>query len=316
MELFTFIGTEGFYFFFFPAIYWCIDSTLGLRLGIVLFTTSSLNGLLKLAFHLPRPYWVDQNVKIYSTEPSFGFPSGHSQKAASFWGMLGYSQKRLIITIICIFMILMISLSRLYLGVHYLIDVLGALFFGFLVLWLVTLVEKPVCKWVNKTNPWVIFLSAVVLALIILSLGILFQSFLLDWEIPDSWIALSSRTGKTINPVSLDDLFSYVGLWTGFITGVCFLLSQEIKLGKYQVAGTPNQKIARFFIGITGLIIIYSGLGVVFPQTETVTGLTLRLLRFGLMGAWISGLAPWVFIRLGLSTPKKPLDVESSKSKK
>lgn len=44
----------------------------------MLVTSHGLNSALKIALHGPRPYWVDPNVQAWSTEPSFGMPSGHA----------------------------------------------------------------------------------------------------------------------------------------------------------------------------------------------------------------------------------------------
>jgi len=61
------------------------------------------------------------------TENEFGFPSGHAQ-CVGFLGFLGLRNKRTRIIIIGAIAVFLVSLSRIYLGVHYPGDVIGALF--------------------------------------------------------------------------------------------------------------------------------------------------------------------------------------------
>ncbi|MEI8131846.1 MAG: phosphatase PAP2 family protein [Leptolinea sp.] len=305
MQFFSFLGTENIYILLFPAIYWCINPGLGIRMGIALLSTTSLNSFLKIAFHLPRPYWVDVNVIAYSAEASFGFPSGHAQMAASVWGTLGYYFRRPWLVFLAVILILMIGISRLYLGVHFSADVLGGWLFGLIVCILVITLDKPVSRWFAKTSNWIVFLTAAGFGLLFLILGLVIQNNLRDWQIPASWIRLADRGGSTISPLSLKDLFSSVGTWIGFAAGICWIRSQEKTFGKYHVDGPASQKGWRYLLGIAGVLFLWAGLGMFFPKDETITGLILRLVRYGLVGGWISGLAPYVFFRSGLISPAK-----------
>jgi membrane-associated phospholipid phosphatase len=312
MKLFSFLGTENFYIIIFPAIYWCLNPGLGIRMGITLLSATSLNSFLKIAFHLPRPYWVDPKVIAYSSESSFGFPSGHSQMAASVWGVLGYSIKRPAAIISAIFLILMIGISRLYLGVHFFTDVLAGWVFGLIILILVISLDKPVLRWINRTSGWIVFLVAASFGSLFLVLGLVVQTNLHNWQIPAIWVQLAERSGSSIAPLTLIDLFSSVGTWIGFVAGACWLRSQENAYGKYHVDGPIVQKVWRYVLGIAGLLFIWAGLGLLFPREESALGLILRLLRYGLVGGWISGLAPYVFFKTGLISPMKSFVVEST----
>ncbi len=173
MKLFSFLGTESFFILVIPAIFWCFDSSLGFRLGLVLLTTTSLNSFFKIVFHLPRPYWVDGKVMAYAAEPSFGFPSGHSQKAAAIWGMLGLYRRNRIAMLAAGFIILMIGISRLYLGVHFSTDVLAGWLIGFLILILAFWLDRPISNWVSRTSLRNVFLSAMGIAIAFLGISIM-----------------------------------------------------------------------------------------------------------------------------------------------
>ena len=88
MQAFTFLGSELFFLLVMPALYWSIDPVIGFRAGMMLILSGGLNSILKMLFLTPRPYWVDSGVRAYSSETSFGMPSGHSQNSAAIWGII------------------------------------------------------------------------------------------------------------------------------------------------------------------------------------------------------------------------------------
>src|SRR5262245_25719538 len=81
MEFFSFLGTEYFFLLILPLIYWSLDASLGLRVAFILITSNYLNGLFKLLFAGPRPYWISNKVTPFAAESTFGVPSGHAQNA-------------------------------------------------------------------------------------------------------------------------------------------------------------------------------------------------------------------------------------------
>jgi hypothetical protein len=50
-----------------------------------------------------------------------------------------------------------------------------------------------------------------------------------------------------------------------------------------------------------GVIALWYGLGAVLPRGEEWLPLLLRFLRYSLVGLWVTGAAPWVFVRLNLA---------------
>jgi len=171
MEFFTFLGTEEFFLLLMPALYWCIDAGLGLRLAVALTASGSLNELLKLAFHLPRPYWVDSRVQALGTEPSYGLPSGHAMNAVSVWGFIATQLKKNWAWAAALALILLISLSRLYLGVHFPTDVLGGWVFGAGLLWAFLRWEQNARVWLGRLTLWQQIGLAFVVSLVYLALA-------------------------------------------------------------------------------------------------------------------------------------------------
>jgi len=144
MELFTFLGTENFYLLVLPLFLWCVDVGLGIRIGLILLVSGGLNETLKMTFGLPRPYWVSDKIRALSADTSFGLPSGHAQTSLAIWGRLAAWARRGWVTVALGLIILLISLSRPYLGVHFPADTLAGWFVGGLLLAAFLGLERPV----------------------------------------------------------------------------------------------------------------------------------------------------------------------------
>ena len=86
--------------------------------------------------------------------PGYSFPSGHTLTSMCFYGIIIYlvmhyvrSQFwRIALSIFFGFMIFMVAVSRLWLGVHFLTDVLASIFFGFILVNLYIILDKFFAK--------------------------------------------------------------------------------------------------------------------------------------------------------------------------
>ena len=92
-----------------------------------------LNNVLKDWFHRTRPAPLESLIPAQA----FSFPSGHAMVAAAFYLFIGYlawqilkGRTRIIGAAFLVLIALLIGLSRLYLGVHYLTDVVAGYIAG------------------------------------------------------------------------------------------------------------------------------------------------------------------------------------------
>ncbi|MGC1375682.1 MAG: phosphatase PAP2 family protein [Anaerolineales bacterium] len=299
MKFFTFLGSEEFFLLVFPALYWSINASLGARIGAILLFTGGLNDMLKMAFHGPRPYWVSAQVKAMSVEPTFGVPSGHSQTAVVIWGMLASYIKRPWAWATAIVIILMIGLSRLYLGVHFPHDVLFGWLIGALTLWAFLRWSDPLLAWLKTQSLGKQIGLAFALSMLMLAGSSAAFLSLQGWVFPAEWAtnALKAGAAQTLAPISLDNALTGAGTLFGFLAGLAWIASR----GGFSTATQIKQRVVCYILGLVGLLILWYGLGLVFPKEATLVAYLLRYLRYTLVGSWITAGAPYLFLRFHLA---------------
>ncbi len=297
MQLFSFLGNEYFFLILLPALYWSVDTGLGLRVGIVLLLNTSVNDALKLAFHGPRPYWVSKQVVQYSSETSFGVPSGHAQISTGVWGMLAAGVRRWWAWLVSGIVVLLISLSRLYLGVHFPHDVLLGWIAGGLVLWLVLRFWAPLAGWLKRSSLGLQILVAFLasLAAILIELIPYLWLKLSGWQAPADWNGFGGQA------VTLSGAFTAAGTLFGLGAG----LAGMHRLGGFSAGGPVWKRCLCYLVGLIGVAALYFGLSRLFgwiaPDAEAPLPYALRFIRYTLVGAWVSFGAPWTFLRLKLA---------------
>jgi len=289
----TALGYEEFFILLLPTLYWCFDQMVGLRVGIVLLLGNAFNTFFKFLFHNSRPYWISDQVKAYSHETSFGLPSGHAQIAASVWGWLAVEVKKRWFTVVAWTLVFLIGLSRLYLGVHYFTDVVLGWLLGGLLVWAFSKLWKPIGAWMSQKSLWakigLIAASTVVMILLIMSARWMAG----EWVLDPGWAA---RAGE-VDPYNLDGIFTVAGTWFGMLTGFVILTERK----GYFLAGEGGwRRLVRFVIGIIGILILYFGLGQIFPRDHDVISFALRFFRYTLIGLWVSWFGPVLFEKLHL----------------
>jgi undecaprenyl-diphosphatase len=113
----------------------------GVFLFVTLLTARLVVTILKDFYERPRP------TSMYYLESGLSFPSGHAVMATSFFLTLSFilivldtrlMKQRRIFQVVALIMILLISMSRIYLHVHHLSDIIAG--------WLVGYVWYSICK--------------------------------------------------------------------------------------------------------------------------------------------------------------------------
>jgi undecaprenyl-diphosphatase len=123
--------------------------TIALPTSTAVISSALINVILKQIFARNRP-----NILRLISETGYSFPSGHSMVSAAFYSMLIFmafryiksGPKRIAVSSLFLILVVLIGISRIYLGVHFAGDVLGGWLFGFAVSSTVYLI------WSNRKN--------------------------------------------------------------------------------------------------------------------------------------------------------------------
>jgi hypothetical protein len=295
MRFFTYLGSEDFFLLVLPVLFWSVDTRLGLRVGYVLLISASLNSLVKALLTMPRPYWVSREVEVLAVEPSFGAPSGHSQNAVSLWGTMAAWLRRGWAWAAALAVIFLIGLSRLYLAVHFPQDVLTGWLLGALVLWLTMRWWDPVTARLKTMTFWQQVGLAFTASLLLIAAAVLVTKARL-YALPDVWAANIEYAQAEAEPMALSGFLTNAGLLFGLSLGLAWTEQR----GGFRASGTFTQRALCFLVGLAGVVVFWYGLGAVLPRGEELVPYVLRYLRYALVGAWVSGGAPWLFKRMRL----------------
>ena len=133
-SLITHLGSETLFIAIAIVVFWCVGKKQGYYLMTVGFFGTLVNQFLKLMFRIPRPWVRDPSFTIVESAregaTGYSFPSGHTQNAVSILGCPARFSKNTLLRIVCVVLILLTGLSRMYLGVHTPADVGVSLLVG------------------------------------------------------------------------------------------------------------------------------------------------------------------------------------------
>jgi NADH:ubiquinone oxidoreductase subunit 6 (subunit J) len=193
----------------------------------------------------------------------------------------------------------LIGLSRIYLGAHFILDVLTGWLIGGIILFLFIYLEKKYASQISEWKDRKKIGAAVLVSFLMIILAVLFIQVNSQWEINPVYQENIDKVfeGESTNPFSIDGVITASAAWLGIVVGVV-LISKFIPLGRIT---TPNtKKIIRFIIGLMGVMIFWAGLRLIFPDDIPYVSEILRFIRYFLVGIWISAGAPFIFKKLNL----------------
>jgi glycerophosphoryl diester phosphodiesterase len=270
------LGTEYGYLVLLPLIYWCVDKSRGLRIGILVFLSSVVNLRLKLIFAQPRPYDLDPSLGMVK-ESGYGLPSGHAQTTTVFWGSVQVLFRPPWSLVLAIVLPFLVGLSRIYLGVHFPTDVIAGWAIGATMLVFDRLLGDRIDRFFAGLRDTLAlgFVAAVALGMNLL------------------YIQDTSSSGA---------LFGFAGAAIYSKRGTSF-----------SVAGSFRKRALRYLFGMATLAIVYALPKLLLASLEVGGPPLVRFLRYAFVGAWVAAGAPWLFLRMGLADIE--VDVYSAKEK-
>lgn len=271
----TNLGSAEAYIVLLTVTYLSIDNRIGRWLGIVLLLSLYLNFSLKGAFDSQRPYIIDPAVSrgagfdATGTGPSF--PSGHAQASATFWFLAALHFKRSWLYPLSVLIVILISLSRVYLGLHFVIDIVGGIGLGMLCVFIGYEVSTRFIsdRAVNITER---------LALIILGIGL---PLAIHMVVPQLW------PGLVFTESSL-----FMGALAAFLSGPL--------LYRHTVPRAFGAKVVLALLGLITVFAVLYGSSVLLPEAfkrDPVGG----FIRYLIMGYSAIILVPYLARQMKLA---------------
>ncbi len=242
-SLITHIGEETVFLVIALMFFWCIDKNRGYFILLTGLIGTVLNQALKLIFRIPRPWVYDPEFTIVESARAeatgYSFPSGHTQNAAGTFGAIARSSRRRAVLAVSLSVIVLVGLSRMYLGVHTPLDVcVSVLIAAALIYGLYPFFNSD--EALKKSMPYIAVIS------ILLSLGLVLFVFLLPEAGIDSHNLYSGRKNAAT-------LF-------GCILGLPIIYYVDVKYTDFSTRGAWYSQIMKFVLGLLGVLAIKSGL--------------------------------------------------------
>ena len=154
-SVFTALGEEFVIAAIIAVVYICFSKRIGEQALVTVMTASCVTTGIKSAVRRLRPFvngTVDKvnvdNIVVSTADldPDMSFPSGHATATSSFFTTLAIRIRKPLAIALSALFVLLVMLSRLYLGVHYPTDVLTGLAIGVACAFLWNLIYA---KWYN-----------------------------------------------------------------------------------------------------------------------------------------------------------------------
>lgn len=265
----TFFGEELFFVILIPILYWTINKRIAMMVSCAGILSLSVNGVFKDIAQIERPI-INENIRFVEIDnlfvntidlkDSYSFPSGHAQLVSTLICSLGFSLKNKRFWIFGSILIVLVCLSRVYLGVHWPLDVLVG---GILGLVLAYGMYKLFMKLENKK--------------IFIYLGLIVIGFIL---------LLFAQTADT---------YKALGGIIGFSLGAIF----EMKLVNFNPQeGKLWKKVVRVVLGLIILLGLKEGLKYGFSLISDNN--IFHVIRYFLLTFVGIGLYPWFFKKIKL----------------
>jgi membrane-associated phospholipid phosphatase len=264
-EFITLFGEDIIMVLLIAVLYFAFDKKLAQKLFFVSMTGMCVNGTIKNIAKVPRPFARGISCVRESTATGYSFPSGHTQVFASWSSILAKHFNKLWLTIACIVMIVLVAFSRMYLGAHYLSDVIVGAVLGAGIGILGSMIYE------RAENKLMLFIvtAAVFLPFVV-------------------WFAIESNE-------HYEDFFKFYGMLVAFIPAYVleskFPITYDVPIWK---------KCVRVLIVLLIALGVKEGLKVLYIDGNVTANLFIDMARYALMMFICMGVCPVVYKKIKL----------------
>lgn len=285
-RLFSELGEAEGYILVVTLIYVAFNRELGFRLAILVLVTFCLNHLLKTAIMNPRPFvaeglwsdmWVASAERTRHLLHEYSTPSGHAMCAAAFYGFLAVQVRKNWVRIGALMLVLLIGMSRPYLGVHYVEDILLGWGLGALLAFIAARYATSFSQvWQRQM---------VITQMILLVVASLFV-----------WKVGGDSLNQPPTPV--------VGIM-GFLAAILLIEPVERRYVGFRAgSGTILQRASSHvvtLICVMAILVLLGWLSDLLFERASLMGHLSKFGRYAAAGAAGLFLAPFIFVKLGLA---------------
>ena len=233
----THLGDETFFLVLAIAFFWCINKRQGYYILMTGVVGSVINQWLKIVCRIPRPWVLDDKFTIVESArdaaTGYSFPSGHTQNIAGTFGCIGRYNKQKWLKITSAVIIVLVALSRMYLGVHTPLDVGVSLVVAAVLVYAFHFIfrTEEACEK---------FILYAIAGSVVLSIGFILYVFL----IPTSWFATEADLANLSS--ARDNAATLIGC----LCGLFVVYPLDRKFIKFETEARWYSQIIKLGIGL------------------------------------------------------------------
>ncbi len=239
----THLGEETLFLAIAITVFWCIDKRRGSYVLMTGLLGIAANQALKLAFKIPRPWVYDTSFKpvdgALEEATGYSFPSGHTQNAVGVLGTSARSSKSRPVRVFLVVLILLVAFSRVYLGVHTVLDVIVSLAIGTALLFLLYPIFDTE-EHFNKFMPYLTVFCALASVALMLYVFLMPKNGVDEANLYSSMKNASTLLGCTLAMIPV------------YFIDKCYI--------NFKTDGVWYSQIIKLALGLVGVLIIKSGL--------------------------------------------------------
>jgi membrane-associated phospholipid phosphatase len=293
LHVISFSGTAYFYFFFTMLVYVAWDKRLAVRLTVLLLLTMTFNDLLKIFIKNPRPFMANGTYKEKWAVPpaeakalalEYSTPSGHAMGSSAFYSCLFAFTKSRMLRVAIVLLIVLIGISRPYLGVHYVEDVL----LGWAIGLLFGLIASRYTD--RLEHLWSEFPHGLQIAITIAGSAVV-------------WLLTLALNGGHI-----DSQVREITIYCGWLTGVVITCPLELRIVNFDPrSGRLAAKLLRYLLSIGIMMAVALVLNAAFAPiavNTSILGSALDYLRMAAVSFAGMFFAPFIFCKFKLAAAR------------
>jgi len=267
----------------FCLVFWCLNKKMAYVIGYAFFLSGLIVQGMKTIFRVPRPWVYDPTFQpvggsIYAST-GYAFPSGHTQTGVALLGSVGACVKTKWFRYTLYFLGFLVGFSRLYLGVHYIEDVLAS----FAITIAVIIFAKVLLGKKEKTSKQLL-MGLSVLMILVAAAAIGYAIYLYHNNIT--------------TPAQLRDSTRVAGAAIGFAIGMYI---EQTYINFSPGTKTILGQVVKMILGVVGLVAVQEGFRLIG------TGLVMDSIRYFLVVMWAVVVYPLIIKKF---FEKKPVHTD------